>query len=699
MTITDQIMLLAAPDFDFDSAPGLDTEPSLDLDRDYGADEQSARDEASASDLAADDENTGGFESLGLPDHLMTAIAELGFVRPTEIQAAAIPALLGGHDIVGVAQTGTGKTAAFGLPLLSGIVPEVRSPQALVLTPTRELAMQVAGAIEEMARTSPGVRVATIYGGAPYGPQKRDLAGGAQVVVGTPGRVIDHLEQGTLVLDNLRFLVLDEGDEMLRMGFAEEVDKILSGAPEERLSALFSATMPAAIRATAAKHLRDPLHISVTAPASAPISVEQRYAVVPYQHKAGALARILATSQADATIVFVRTRADVDEVTQALTGRGLNAAGISGDVAQRERERIVEHLRHGRLDVLVATDVAARGLDVDRIGLVVNFDVPRQPEVYVHRIGRTGRAGRTGVAFTFITPAERGRLRAIERTTGAPLTEHPVPTAEQVVELRYATLLRQVPERLAAGRLQAAYRAVAEVLETGADPVAVAAALAALAVDDAASSAGRDQDAALDTALAQLREHDQARSRRDRGNGRDRAGRDDSGRGAGRDRERDWDRSGRDRRRGRDWDRGGDRAGRGRDGGWDRDRGGRGRDRASAWSGQRDGDRDRGRADFDADRRGGRDLGPGAGRGVRGGSQRYWVGVGHEHGVRPGAIVGAITGETKLTGSDLGRIEIFKYFSLVEIGATLTGDTMRQLANTRVAGRALRIRPDEGASR
>ncbi|MDR0593034.1 MAG: DEAD/DEAH box helicase [Bifidobacteriaceae bacterium] len=671
MTIIDQSTLPAYP------AGAADLEPGFELD--FGPELESGLGRELELDLEADLEpdleddgptlDSGpAFADLGLPDHLLAAIADLGFETPTEIQSAAIPALLGGHDIVGVAQTGTGKTAAFGLPLLDGIVPEIGRPQALVLAPTRELALQVAGAIEDMARTSPGVRVATIYGGAPYGPQRRDIEAGAQIVVGTPGRIIDHLERGTFTLAELRFLVLDEGDEMLRMGFAEEVDTILSQAPEERLTALFSATMPAAIRATAAKHLRDPLHIAVTAPASAPTSVDQRYAVVPHRHKAGALARILATSEAEAAIVFVRTRADVDEVAQALTSRGLNAAGISGDVAQRERERIVEQLRNGRLDVLVATDVAARGLDVDRIGLVVNFDLPTRPEIYVHRIGRTGRAGRTGVAFTFVTPAERGRLRAIERTTGDPLTERPVPTAEQVTQHRYGQLLRQVPDRLEAGRLQIAYRAVAEALEQGTDPVALAAAVLALAVDDAASAPSRGEDAALDAVLAELRERDQARSRRE-------AGRSGGGRSAG-------------------GQAGGGRGASGRDGSW-RDGSGRG---ASGWGGgsgwdSGSGGPRRSGTDRPAGRRP-RDAG-----GARPGAQRYWVGVGHGHGARPGAIVGAITGETKLTGSDLGRIEMFKHFSLVEIGVDLSRDTMRQLAKAKVAGRALRIRPDEGAPR
>ncbi|MDR1450087.1 MAG: DEAD/DEAH box helicase [Propionibacteriaceae bacterium] len=576
------------------------------------------------------------FADLGLPDHLLEAVTGLGFKSPTDIQAAAIPELLAGHDIVCVAQTGTGKTAAFGLPLLAAVDPALPEPQALVLAPTRELAIQVAAAIKDFAQTSPGLRVATIYGGASYGPQKHDLAAGAQVVVGTPGRVIDHLDQGTLTLDSLRFLVLDEGDEMLRMGFAEEVDAILSQAPADRLTALFSATWPPAIRATAARHLRAPRHISVTRPATVAVNVDQRYTVVPHRHKVGVLARILAASQAEAAIVFVRTRAEAEEVSQALAARGLDAAGISGEVAQRERERIVDRLRRGRLGVLVATDVAARGLDVDRIGLVVNFDLPRQAEDYVHRIGRTGRAGRAGLALTFVTPAERGRLRAIERALHCKIVEQPAPTVQDVAEQRYAALLGRALDRVAAGQLGAARRAVTQAVEDGTDPLSLAAALAARALhDDGNQDGAAAEEADLDAALAELR---------DRNRGSDRAQPDGSG--------RDWAATGQPRRRK------GDR--------WNR-----------------------------ADRPTGcQRRGSNPSRAGRGGPRRYWIGVGRGHGASPGAIVGAITGQGELNGGDLGRIDMFQHFSLIEIGSDLSRDTMRRLAGAKVAGRKLRIRPN-----
>ncbi|MDR1394092.1 MAG: DEAD/DEAH box helicase [Bifidobacteriaceae bacterium] len=582
---------------------------------------------------------------MDLPDNIRAVLQDLEYDTPTDIQASTIPALLEGRDLVGVAQTGTGKTAAFGLPMLAGIDPAKSAVQALVLTPTRELAIQVASAIEQFGGLTAGLRVAAVYGGAAYGPQLRDLAAGAQVVVGTPGRVIDHLERGRLDLTELRFLVLDEADEMLRMGFAEDVETILSQAPTERQTALFSATMPPAIRQTAGRHLRDPLHISVAERSAPPDAVEQFYAIVPFRYKVPALARLLAATSAEAVIVFVRTRADVDDVAQALLERGVNAAGLSGDVAQRERERIVERLRQGQLDVLVATDVAARGLDVGRVGLVVNFDMPRQAEPYVHRIGRTGRAGRSGVAFTMVTPSERGRLHAIEREIGVALKQQAIPTASQIAEQLYARVLARVGKRLVAGLLSPAYRAVAEAIEAGADPVALAAAAAALAANDwPATTTGPNQDDELDEALAACAADPRQGRKRSREAIPARQAK--AGRGAAK------------------------------------------RPHQTRLTAQPDDQRPTWH-----DNGGPRDGRPTNRPAV---AQRYWIGVGHEHGVRPGAIVGAITGETKLRGTDLGRIEVFKHFSLVEIEADLSRDTMRHLAKTRVAGRALRIRPDFG---
>ena len=425
------------------------------------------------------------FADLGLPRDLLKAVTDMGFVTPTAIQREAIPVLLAGRDVVGVAQTGTGKTAAFGLPLLDAVDSRDGVVQALVLAPTRELALQSAEAITDMASRSRGLDVVAVYGGAPYGPQIGALKGGAQVVVGTPGRIIDLIDKGALQLDDVRYFVLDEADEMLRMGFAEDVETIAESLPTERRTALFSATMPPAIQAVARQHLHEPVQVEVSRPASTVATVHQTYAVVPFRHKIGAVSRVLAVTDAEAAIVFVRTKSTAEDVAIELAGRGIQAAAISGDVPQRERERLVERLRAGTLDVLVATDVAARGLDVDRIGLVVNFDVPREAEAYVHRIGRTGRAGRHGEAVTFLTPKEKGKLRQIERLTGSRLEEITLPSPADVSEHRARKLLSKAAARHERGRLDMYLPLVGDsARDLDIDVEELAATLLALAVGD-----------------------------------------------------------------------------------------------------------------------------------------------------------------------------------------------------------------------
>ena len=437
-------------------------------------------------EVKADQEDEGiTFTDLGLPRDLLKAVTDMGFVTPTAIQKEAIPVLLAGRDVVGVAQTGTGKTAAFGLPLLDAVDSRDSVVQALVLAPTRELALQSAEAITDMASRSRGLDVVAVYGGAPYGPQIGALKGGAQVVVGTPGRVIDLIDKGALQLDDVRYFVLDEADEMLRMGFAEDVETIAESLPADRRTALFSATMPPAIQAVARQHLHEPVQVEVSRPASTVATVHQTYAVVPFRHKIGAVSRVLAVTDAEAAIVFVRTKSTAEDVAIELAGRGIQAAAISGDVPQRERERLVERLRAGTLDVLVATDVAARGLDVDRIGLVVNFDVPREAEAYVHRIGRTGRAGRHGEAVTFLTPKEKGKLRQIEHLTGSRLEEITLPSPADVSEHRARKLLSKAAARHERGRLDMYLPLVADsARELDIDVEELAATLLALAVGD-----------------------------------------------------------------------------------------------------------------------------------------------------------------------------------------------------------------------
>ena len=606
-------------------------ERDLYLADEYDVEDTQNVDETDDAELDAADEVEDGvtFADLGLPDDILAAITDMGFVTPTPIQAEAIPALLDLRDVVGIAQTGTGKTAAFGLPLLALMDADEKDVQALVLAPTRELAMQSAQAITDFAARTKNLDVVPVYGGSPYGPQISALKRGAQVVVGTPGRVIDLIEKGALDLSNVRMLVLDEADEMLRMGFAEDVETITASAPEDRLTALFSATMPAAIEKIAATHLNNPLKIAVSEESSTVDTIHQTYAVVPYKHKIGALSRVLATraqhqasEDSDAAIVFVRTRMDVEEISLELSGRGFRAAGISGDVAQTERERMVERLRSGALDVLVATDVAARGLDVERIGLVVNFDVPREPEAYVHRIGRTGRAGREGRSLTFFTPREHARLRRIEKLTGTPMEEIQIPSPAAVSQFRASRVLDAIGERISKGRLDLYYELLNEVHDTtDLDLSDIAAALLAQAVGDDGPKPWNEKDR--------------------RGKGKIR-------------REEELDESG-------------EFVGASFEGGRLQERG--------AKSGK------------DSARR--RPARTGTGR-------RYRIEVGKKDRVKPGAIVGAITGEGGLNGSDIGHIDIYPTFSLVEIHTDISPSAMGRIAKAHVSGRALRIREDQG---
>ena len=479
--------------------PFIDTDADSDTDSDgrqrdvKHATSPRDRDKSKVRTAHEDEEIT--FADLGLPGDLLKAVTDMGFVTPTAIQKEAIPVLLAGRDVVGVAQTGTGKTAAFGLPLLDAVDSRDNVVQALVLAPTRELALQSAEAITDMAARSRGLEVVAVYGGAPYGPQIGALKGGAQVVVGTPGRVIDLIDKGALQLDDVRYFVLDEADEMLRMGFAEDVETIAESLPTDRRTALFSATMPPAIQAVARQHLHEPVQVEVSRPASTVATVHQTYAVVPFRHKIGAVSRVLAVTDAEAAIVFVRTKSTAEDVAIELAGRGIQAAAISGDVPQRERERLVERLRAGTLDVLVATDVAARGLDVDRIGLVVNFDVPREAEAYVHRIGRTGRAGRHGEAVTFLTPKEKGKLRQIERLTGSRLEEITLPSPADVSEHRARKLLSKAAARHERGRLDMYLPLVtSSARDLDIDVEELAATLLALAVGDEGPRRREDRD-------------------------------------------------------------------------------------------------------------------------------------------------------------------------------------------------------------
>ncbi|MCT0227412.1 DEAD/DEAH box helicase [Synechococcus sp. CS-1331] len=369
-----------------------------------------------------------GFGSFGFGSELLQALEAIGYREPSPIQKAAIPELMLGRDLVGQAQTGTGKTAAFALPMLARLDPAERKPQVLVLAPTRELALQVADAFNSYASQLNGVRTLAIYGGADFRDQIHQLKRGVQIVVGTPGRVMDHMRQGTLDLSNLRALVLDEADEMLRMGFIDDVEWVLEQLPEKRQVVLFSATMPAEIRRISQKYLNSPAEVTIRQKAADASLIRQRFLMVHAPHKLAALERVLEAETSEGVIVFARTKAITITVAESLEQHGYDVAVLNGDVPQAQRERTIERLKSGQVDVLVATDVAARGLDVERIGLVINYDIPFDAEAYVHRIGRTGRAGRTGDAILFLTPRERRFLGGLERVVAKPIAEMEVPS-------------------------------------------------------------------------------------------------------------------------------------------------------------------------------------------------------------------------------------------------------------------------------
>lgn len=393
------------------------------------------------------------FADLNLPKPLLQALQDVGYESASPIQAQAIPHLMRGADILGHAPTGTGKTAAFALPLLAKI--DTRNPQVqvLTLTPTRELAIQVAEAFQRYASKIKGFHVLPIYGGQEYGGQIRALKRGVQVVVGTPGRIMDHMRRGTLKLDGLQALVLDEADEMLRMGFIDEVEWILDQTPPKRQMALFSATMPKQIEHIARRHLNDPKRVSVKARTATAETIRQRYWLVSGLHKLDALTRILEVEPFEAILMFVRTRTATTELAERLEARGYSAGAMNGDMAQKHREQMVQRLKNGAIDILVATDVAARGLDVERISHVVNYDIPYDTEAYIHRIGRTGRAGRKGEAILFVAPRERGMLAAIERATRQKIEPLELPSTEVVNNQRIAKFKQKISDTLAAGEL------------------------------------------------------------------------------------------------------------------------------------------------------------------------------------------------------------------------------------------------------
>ncbi|WJM83117.1 DEAD/DEAH family ATP-dependent RNA helicase [Pectobacterium brasiliense] len=404
------------------------------------------------------------FADLGLNTSILNALTDLGYEKPSPIQAECIPHLLNGRDVLGMAQTGSGKTAAFSLPLLNNLKPELKAPQILVLAPTRELAVQVAEACNDFSKHMHGVNVVALYGGQRYDVQLRALRGGAQIVVGTPGRLLDHLKRGTLDLSNLSGLVLDEADEMLRMGFIEDVENIMAQIPAEHQTALFSATMPEAIRRITRRFMKDPQEVRIQSSITTRPDISQSYWTVQGMRKNDALVRFLEAEDFDAAIIFVRTKNATLEVAEALERSGYNSAALNGDMNQALREQTLERLKDGRLDILIATDVAARGLDVERISLVVNYDIPMDAESYVHRIGRTGRAGRAGRALLFVENRERRLLRNVERTMKLTIPEVELPNAELLGQRRLAKFAAKVQQQLESSDLDM-YRALLAKLQ------------------------------------------------------------------------------------------------------------------------------------------------------------------------------------------------------------------------------------------
>lgn len=561
------------------------------------------------------------FADLGLDGPVLKALDDVGYETPSAIQAATIPTLLAGRDVVGLAQTGTGKTAAFALPILARLDLHQKTPQALVLAPTRELALQVCEAFERYAAHLKGVHILPVYGGQGYGVQLSALRRGVHIIVGTPGRIMDHLDKRTLDLSELKYLVLDEADEMLKMGFAEDVETILADTPDDKQVALFSATMPAAIRRMSKQYLHDPEEITVKTKTQTSANITQRYLVVSYQQKIDALTRILEVENFEGMIVFVRTKSVTEELAEKLRARGYSAAAINGDIAQVQRERTVNQLKSGKLDILVATDVAARGLDVERISHVVNFDIPSDSEPYVHRIGRTGRAGRTGDAISFVTPRERGLLTRIEKATKQPITQMQLPSVDDVNVTRLARFDDRIRAALGqAERIDGFRDIIAHYVRNHDVPEAdVAAALAVVAQGD--------------SPLLLEPEPVRPPQRFDRDD-RDRPGRGERGDGRGAERYRG------------------------------------------------EGDRPERRP-----RPGAKPM------------TTYRIAVGRRHKVEPRQIVGALANEGGLQRDDFGAIQIRPEFSLVELPADLSPDTLDRLTGTRISGRLIELRPDTGGPR
>ena len=586
------------------------------------------------------------FAQLGLPEAIARAAQEAGYTEATSIQSEAIPVLMSGRDLVGCSQTGTGKTAAFAMPLLAKIDLDKKVPQVLVLAPTRELAIQVAEAFEQYGSQLKKLRVLAVYGGAAYQPQLAALHRGVHVVVGTPGRLIDHVKQNALNLSEIHSLVLDEADEMLRMGFIDDVNWILSQTPETRQVALFSATMPGPIRQIAEQHLKDPHSITVERSQKVAQTIRQQHVVVTPKNKVEMLSRILELEETDGVIVFVKTKIGTVELSERLMARGFNAAALNGDIPQTQRTRTVEKLKSGEIDVLVATDVAARGLDVDRISHVINYDMPHDEEAYVHRIGRTGRAGRDGAAILLVTPAQRHIVRSLQKATGQTIQQVDGPSIDAINAKRSEEFKQRITLALDSRQLPTFQKLVEQFCEeTGKPATEVAAAVAAMYHGKRPFFAKQMDD----DSFGSRRDSFDSRSRNDR----------PAREFAPREHREDRPSASRDSRY------------ESRDGG--------NRDGEKRFSDKREPAR-RGETSFRSNA----------------GMQRYRVEVGRDHGVQPGNLVGAIANESGLTGSEIGRIDIYDQYSIVALPEGMPGSVFDTLKNAWVSGRQLRLSLAEG---
>lgn len=625
----------AADDISADDEP-VDNEPVNNDSIDDNATGDKSVDEepdepASEPSSESPESSSVSFSDLGVADDLVAALVELGYEEPSPIQESSIPILMQGHDVLGQAATGTGKTAAFALPLLERVAAASPDggPHALVLVPTRELAIQVSEAIHKYGRNI-DVRVVPLYGGQPIRRQLTTLERGVDVVVATPGRAIDHINRRTLNLSDIGYVVLDEADEMLDMGFSDELDAIFAELPDERQTVMFSATMPKRIRQMADRRMTNPQTINIERSAQAQISsdqIRQDVYIINRAHKVAALGRILDVESPDATVVFCRTRNDVDQLTESLRGHGYQAEALHGGMTQEERARVLGRLKSGTSELLIATDVAARGLDIDLLTHVVNYDVPSSPETYVHRIGRVGRAGRTGIAITLATTRDRRLLKNIEQHTNQRIPVKTMPSIADLQEKRMERTIDMFRETIAKGELDQ-FAVIIDTLSDEFDILDIALAATKLA----------------HTAHTNAVEHDDIDFDVPKERGRDRNR--DRDRDRGRNRDRDFDRD-----RGRNRDRDGDR---GRDRGFDRD----------------------------SDR----------GRGGGGDKTRLFINIGRSSGVRPGDLVGAIAGEAGIRGHEIGRIEIQGAFSLVEVPERSVDSVIKAMGQATIKGQRVHMR-------